>query len=179
MQPDPRVLPARHLTSPTIRAAATVFGLCVAACAPRQDPFHPDQAPDVNYDLTAIKDQKYLGAIPAIDDFVQAEMLGKFPGCTIGVVHQGQIAYLRAYGIADFRIQGNPFDDVPFTRQTVCGIGSVSKVATAIAVMKLAELGHVNLDAAASTYFPHWTPRRRPSCWTCCGATARPGPLGC
>lgn len=158
MQPVHKRSSRPSRTRRALRIALATLGLGVAACAPRQDPAHPDQAPDVNYDLTAIKDQKYVGAIPQIDAYVQAQMAGKFPGCAIGIVHQGQIAYLRAYGVADFQVAANPFDDVPFTKRTVASIGSVSKVATAIAVMKLAELGHVNLDAPASTYFPHWTP---------------------
>ncbi len=151
------------LTPPSRRAVSSLaltltFGLLAGACAPRQDPFHPDQAPDVNYSLTKLKDAKHLGTIQVIDDEVLARMAGRFPGCAIAIVDGDEIAYMQGYGVADFHVKANPFDDDPFTKSTVGGIGSVSKTLTAMAVMKLAELGHVNLNAAASTYFPHPTP---------------------
>jgi CubicO group peptidase (beta-lactamase class C family) len=44
-------------------------------------------------------------------------------------------------------------DDVPVTKNTVFGIGSISKVLTATAVMKLVEMNLVVLDAPIANYF--------------------------
>ncbi len=53
----------------SITLAAT---FALSACAPKQDPLDPDQCPDVNYSLTALKDNKLLGSIPEIDNAVSA-----------------------------------------------------------------------------------------------------------
>ncbi len=138
-------------------ALALAATLAVTACAPKQDPADPDECPDVNYGLTTVRDAKFVSSIPVIDNEVLTRMAGKFPGCAIGIVDHGQVAYLKAYGVADLNGPGAA-DDVPFTTSTVCGIGSVSKVLTAVAVMRLVELGEVALGAAISTYFPHAVP---------------------
>lgn len=134
-----------------------VSALLLSACAPKQDPADPDQCPDVNYGLTTLRDAQFVASIPAIDNEVLVRMAGKFPGCAIGIVDHGQVAYLKAYGIADLNGAGAA-DDEPFTTSTVCGIGSVSKVLTAVAVMRLAEMNQLSLDSAISTYFPHAVP---------------------
>lgn len=139
-------------------AAALCAALGVVACAPKQDPLDPDQAPDINYNVTALKDAKHVGSIQVIDDEVLTRMAGTFPGCAIAIVDGGQIAYMKGYGVADFRQKANPFDDDLMSKDTVGGIGSVSKILTSVAVMRLAELGHVDLDAPITNYFPHWTP---------------------
>ncbi len=149
-----RAIPLRLFRPATCAAVA----LALAACAPRQDPLHNDEAPDLNYAITALKDAKHQGSIAPVDQEVMSRMQGVLPGCALAVVQGGQIRYLRGYGVADFQVAANPNDDVPFTKRSVCGIGSVSKVLTSIAVMKLVEQGKVALDAPVAGYFPHWTP---------------------
>lgn len=138
-------------------ALALAATLAVTACAPKQDPADADECPDVNYGLTTLRDAKFVSSIPVIDTEVLTRMAGKFPGCAIGIVDHGEVAYLKAYGVADLNGPGAA-DDVPFTTSTVGGIGSVSKVLTAVAVMRLVEMGELALGAAISTYFPHAVP---------------------
>jgi CubicO group peptidase (beta-lactamase class C family) len=147
-------------TSPRAARATlcAALALGVAACAPNQDPFDPDQAPDINYAVTQLKDAKLVGTIQVIDDEVLARMAGRFPGVAIAIADGGVIRYTQGYGVADFHVKANPFDDDPMTKDTVAGIGSVSKTLTATAVMRLAELGHLGLDTPIANYFPHWTP---------------------
>ncbi|MFO1053462.1 MAG: serine hydrolase domain-containing protein [Planctomycetota bacterium] len=136
------------------------LGLCVGftACSPKQDPLDPDQCPDVNYNLTVIKDAQYVASSAAVDAEVTSRMPGKFPGVAVAVVKNGAIVYLKGYGVADENSPLTTLDDTPVTRTTVFGIGSISKVLTATAVMKLAEMGLVDLDTPISNYFPHATP---------------------
>ncbi len=132
--------------------ATVAVALGASSCAPLLDPNHPNQAPDINYEVTATKDAQFVGNIAAIDNIVQARIGTKFPGAAIAVVCGDRIVYMNGYGLADAD------DHVLFTKNTVAGIGSVSKVLTAIGVMKLVEMGEVNLDASIDTYFPHAVP---------------------
>ena len=140
-------------------AAVLLSTLTAVACAPNQDAMSNDQCPDVNYSVTELKDAAQLGTNDDIDNAVISRMQGKFPGCAVGIVDQGEIVYLKGYGVADFNVKANPFDDDDFTVNTVAGIGSVSKVLTAIATMRLEEMGHIDLDNdPISQFFPHWVP---------------------
>jgi CubicO group peptidase (beta-lactamase class C family) len=129
-----------------------------SACAPIQDPNHPDQCPDINYSITALKDAQQIGSIEAIDIEVTSRMAGTFPGCAIAIVEGGEIVYMKGYGFSHFNVNTVPPVLLPFTTTTVAGIGSVSKVLTSIAVMRLVELGYVDLETPISAYFPHAVP---------------------
>lgn len=84
----------------------------------------------------------------AIDRYVTSEMrAARIPGMALGIVYNGEIAYLKGYGIADGT--GHPV-----TPQTPFGLGSISKSFTALAIMQLAEEGRVDLDAPVRTYLP-------------------------
>ena len=75
-------------------------------------------------------------------------------GGAIAIVCNGQIAYMKGYGTAVY----DPDGSAPFTKNTSAGIGSISKVLTAMATMKLVEMGEVNLDAAITTYLDPGVP---------------------
>jgi CubicO group peptidase (beta-lactamase class C family) len=64
---------------------------------------------------------------------------------------QGQIVVSGQAGINDEKGQ------IPLTNETVYGIGSVSKVYTAAAVMKLVDEGKLELDKPLVTYLPQFT----------------------
>lgn len=69
------------------------------------------------------------------------------PGLALGVVKDGQIVYLKGYGVA------GP-DGRAVTPQTPLILGSTSKSFTALAVMQLVEAGKIDLDAPVTTYLP-------------------------
>ena len=96
---------------------ATIAG-AVSACAPIQDPAHPDQCPDVNYSVTAVKDAQQIGSIAAIDVEVTSRMAGKFPGCAIAIVEGDEIVYMKGYGFSHFNVSSLPPILVPFTTTT-------------------------------------------------------------
>ncbi|MFO7727840.1 MAG: serine hydrolase domain-containing protein [Desulfonatronovibrio sp.] len=69
-------------------------------------------------------------------------------GLSIALLSDGDILWTQEFGYADQIIQ------TPVTRETIFGIGSVSKVFTAAAVMKLVDQGLVNLDDPLTAYLP-------------------------
>lgn len=72
----------------------------------------------------------------------------KIPGAAIAVVHNGRIAVSGGYGTANLE------SNVPVTRESVFEIGSISKLLTAAATMRLAEQGKVALGDPISRYVP-------------------------
>lgn len=70
------------------------------------------------------------------------------PGGVVVVVRDGEIVHSKAVGMA------NLAHEVPFDRNTVSNIGSVSKQFTAFAVTQLAYLGKLSLDDDVRKYFP-------------------------
>jgi len=88
--------------------------------------------------------------------FGEAIAAGDIPGAVLGVVHNGTIVYLKAYG----NRQVYP-DTVAMTVNTVFDLASVSKpVATATSVMLLMEQGKLRLMDDVALYIPDfkgWT----------------------
>jgi len=83
----------------------------------------------------------------SIDTFIKEEMrTSRIPGLALGIVKNGEIAYLKSYGHA-----GNGRNLTP---QTPFLIGSLSKSFTAVATMQLAEADLLNLDAPVREYLP-------------------------
>lgn len=84
--------------------------------------------------------------------YISAEMKRlAIPGLSIAVVDASGSLWTEGFGRADR-------DGRPFTAATVSNIGSVSKLFTAIAIMRLAEQGRLELDAPVSRYLPDFQP---------------------
>lgn len=69
-------------------------------------------------------------------------------GLSIALMSEGEVLWTQEFGYADH------VSKTPVTRETVFGIGSVSKVFTAAAAMKLVDQGLINLDDPLTTYLP-------------------------
>lgn len=80
----------------------------------------------------------------------------KLPGLSIAIALNGQIQYQKAFGKADLE------NDVPATSETLFRTGSIAKSMTAVAAMRLAEDGKLDLDAPIQKYCPAF-PRKK---WT-------------
>jgi CubicO group peptidase (beta-lactamase class C family) len=76
------------------------------------------------------------------------------PGLSLAVAEGGEVRLEAAFGHADVE------NAVRATPGTVYRLASVSKPMTAVAVMKLAEQGRVDLDAPASRYCPEFPEKR-------------------
>jgi CubicO group peptidase (beta-lactamase class C family) len=72
----------------------------------------------------------------------------KGPGCSVGVIQDGQYTLRRSYGMANLQY------DVPLDSSSVFRIASVSKQFTAMSILLLAEQGKVDLDADVHSYLP-------------------------
>lgn len=70
------------------------------------------------------------------------------PGCALGVIRDGRLAYTRGYGMADLE------RGAPITMRTVFDIGSTSKQFTAASVVLLAADGRLSLDDDVRKYVP-------------------------
>ena len=82
----------------------------------------------------------------AVADYVAAQIADAgYPGASIAIVRDGRLSLVRGVGAADG--SGRPMTpDIPFV------IGSLSKSLTALAVLRLADAGAVELDAPVARY---------------------------
>lgn len=85
---------------------------------------------------------------PAIDSVFADYDRGDVPGCAVGVMRQGRLAFARGYGMADLE------HGVPLSSRSVFRIGSVSKQFTAAAAVLLAQDGAIDLDEPVRSYLP-------------------------
>ncbi|HEV2386790.1 MAG TPA: serine hydrolase domain-containing protein [Candidatus Acidoferrales bacterium] len=88
--------------------------------------------------------------LPAADrariDAVFQDFNDRTPGCVLGVVRDGRLAYARGYGMASLE------ENVPMTPETVLEIGSVSKQFTATSIFLLEHDGKLSIDDEARKY---------------------------
>jgi CubicO group peptidase (beta-lactamase class C family) len=97
---------------------------------------------------------KYEAAVRALDRFIAHEVEAKrLPALSIALVDDQAIVWARGYGFA------NPVGKVRATSDTVYRVGSVSKLFTDIAVMRLVEQGRLDLDAPIDRYLTDFKPR--------------------
>jgi CubicO group peptidase (beta-lactamase class C family) len=95
---------------------------------------------------------------PVVDACVQTAMDDyDIPGLAVAVVGDGEIAYERGYGVKH-RQQGGAVNEHTLFRH-----GSVGKMITAAAVLRLVDEGRVDLDDPVTRYVPelHFAPGRR------------------
>lgn len=113
----------------------------------------------LNYTRTAAHSesqpqQKYQMTIAILESLIKSEMADKnIPGMAIAIVDNQQIVWQQGFGIS------NPQTKTPITNETVFRVGSVSKLFTDIAVMRLVEQGKLNLDAPITKYLPDFKPK--------------------
>jgi CubicO group peptidase (beta-lactamase class C family) len=70
------------------------------------------------------------------------------PGCVLGVIQGGQLAYTKGYGMADLE------RGVPLSPDGVFYMASVSKQFTAASIALLAQQGRISLDDDVRKYVP-------------------------
>ena len=77
-----------------------------------------------------------------------AELMREFkiPGLAIGIVKDGKPFYAKGFGARNLE------KNLPFTEDTLFGIGSISKSFTAMAIMQLMEQGKINLQDPVNKY---------------------------
>jgi CubicO group peptidase (beta-lactamase class C family)/D-alanyl-D-alanine dipeptidase len=104
-------------------------------------------------DATIQPAAKYEAVAKALETFIGHEIEDKrLPALSIALVDDQQIVWARGFGFAD------PKAKTPATAETVYRVGSVSKLFTDIAVMRLVEQGKLDLDAPVTNYLPDFKP---------------------
>ncbi|MFO0810690.1 MAG: serine hydrolase [Gemmataceae bacterium] len=110
--------------------------LLAAVAAPAQSP--PD---------------KYKPVVAALDEFVRREVADKkLPALSVAIVDDQQLVWSAGFGMRD------PKAGAKADANTVYCVGSVSKLFTDLAVMRLAERGELNIDAPVTDYLPDFKP---------------------
>jgi len=88
-----------------------------------------------------------------VKTYTLAERMAHYnvPGVSIAVVKDGKISWAKGYGTANS--QTGSLVDV----NTLFQAGSISKPIAALAALKIAEEGKIELDADVNTYLTSWT----------------------
>ena len=81
-------------------------------------------------------------------DQAAAYLAADTPGAVVGVIEQGNLAFVKAYGAADLTWA------MPFTPETPTNIGSTAKQFTGFAVALLASRGALSLDDDVRKHIP-------------------------
>ncbi len=91
-----------------------------------------------------------------LEAFVERTMaVQQMPGMSIAIV-RGDFRWARGFGFADLE------NRVPATAESSYRMGSVSKPMTAVAVLKLADEGKIDLDAEVQKYVPYFPRKAHP-----------------
>ncbi|MBE0373770.1 serine hydrolase domain-containing protein [Pseudoalteromonas maricaloris] len=72
------------------------------------------------------------------------------PGLSLAVIKDGKVVWAEGFGIADKK------QNRKVTTETLFQAGSISKPVAALAVLKLAQDGKVDLDADVNQYLTSW-----------------------
>ncbi len=125
------------------RLVAAVLALATPLLAARGEAGGPPAAQPVVSAANSLETE----TIEAIEAAVTGEMsrLG-IPGLSLALAEAGQVRHETAFGFADVE------NAVPARPETVYRLASISKPMTAVAVMKLAQDGRLDLDAPVTRY---------------------------
>jgi len=100
-----------------------------------------------NYSYSETDD--FTDAEAHLDHFIEEQMkTHKVSGLTVALTNGQGILWSKAYGFADERISR------PTVVNDIFGVGSISKLFTATAIMQLYEQGLIDLDAPITQYIP-------------------------
>ncbi len=95
-------------------------------------------------------------AVPGLEslDRFMIDFIARWDGVggSLAVVKDGRLVFARGYGLADIEAQQ------PVQPDSLFRIGSVSKVVTAVSILKLVEDGRLELDARAVTILQRFLP---------------------
>jgi len=89
------------------------------------------------------------GESPAVTSLAARMTELRVPAVSIAVIHQGRIEWARGFGVTRW---GGP----PITDRTLFQAASISKPVFALAVLRLADTGRVNLQANVNDYLTAW-----------------------
>ena len=115
-----------------LRLIFTIFALTITFSLPAQD-----------------NEKDYSEAIEIIEVWLEAQKdYEQLPGISASVIQGQEVIWSGGFGMA------NPEGNLPTTDQTIGSICSISKLFTAVAVMKLYEEGKLRLDDKVAELLP-------------------------
>ena len=101
-------------------------------------------------------DSPVQAGITLLDTWIQSQMeFGGLPGLVIGIVHDQEPVWVKAYGHASL----DP--PVPMSEDSIFRIASHSKLFTAITVMRARDAGQLRLDDPVTGHLPWFDIRNR------------------
>jgi CubicO group peptidase (beta-lactamase class C family) len=107
------------------------------------------EGPAVPADAAGESPTDYGPAVKALEDFLRKEMARwDIPCLSVALVDDQQIVWQAGFGLQD------PGRKIPATENTVYRVGSISKLFTALAVMKLDERKLLDIDAPITRHVP-------------------------
>ncbi len=117
---------------------ALFLGLWAAACQPSAPP-----APDAAAPL-----ERQAALMEAVDAAIEAEMQDNhLPGVGLVLVHQGEILYMRGYGLANVETGAIMDPD-----RTIVRVGSISKALTLLALARQVDAGELSRTDDVSAF---------------------------
>lgn len=138
---------------PVVRDSADVFRFPIGLPAPAADTLlvrdrsrsHTLGADPEGVCAPFVTDE-FTAAVASARDSIDTIMAGgEMPGVAVAAVVQGQLVWSEGFGVADVE------SSEPVCRPTMFRLGSVSKVLTGAALLRLADLGTLNLDTDVRT----------------------------
>lgn len=123
--------------------------LVMQGCAQKDSSAHVDSEIDTieNGLITSIVIE---GEKPVTYSIEERMDFYKVPGMSLAIVKNGELHWAKGYGMA------NTNDSIEVTSTTLFQAGSISKPIAALAALKLAEEGKLDLDTDVNTYLKDW-----------------------
>ena len=136
-----------------MRSVFLLLALLGPALAHAQSPPPAAAAPTVAARIRAVENS-LMPYVP-VDGLAGWNLLARMkhhrvPGLSIAVIHNYRVEWAKGYGLADTTAR------TPVTPQTLFSAGSISKMATAGAALRLVQQGKLTLDAPINTYLKSW-----------------------
>ena len=103
---------------------------------------------DASTGPTALAEDRFAAALQERMPRLLAR--NRVPGAVISCIRNGEVAWTKAFGLADLQTRSPMQPDMVFNH------GSDGKVLTAWGMMRLVEAGKVDLDAPANRYLKRW-----------------------
>ncbi|HKP51752.1 MAG TPA: serine hydrolase [Chloroflexia bacterium] len=110
---------------------------------------------DTSHRISRIESGLVLETAPWREEYRPTTILDRMehygiPGVSVAVINNGEIEWARGYGV---REAGKPD---PVETDTIFQAGSISKTATALAALRLVDMGILALDEDANTFLKSW-----------------------
>ncbi|HEY9285778.1 MAG TPA: serine hydrolase domain-containing protein, partial [Pyrinomonadaceae bacterium] len=129
-------------------AATLVASLCLSGTAPAQRRHAAGSVPPPQF-ADPERAKKLAAAFPEIEKLFTAWVeRRRMPGAVLGVVIDGELAWVKGAGVQDTATKA------PVTADTVFRIASMTKSFTAMAILKLRDEGKLSLDDPVERYVP-------------------------